>query len=195
MKKISPIVFSMSLIVAGAGMAAAQDAASTPPKVLQITREWVKPGKTGAIHDKSETAFVAASNRGKLQGHYVALNSMTGKARALYLFRYPSFDAMEQDQKIINKSAALTADFDRAAANDGDLLDGIHGQGADGVDRQEVALGAVARRRDDHLQGGGFGCHVSSLSSAGGGGDRSPSKVRAALCHACGNPARVAEQR
>jgi hypothetical protein len=129
MKKIrfsvSPILMGMSLAVAGGALAAAQDAAPTPPKVLQITREWIKPGKTGAVHDASEAAFVSTSSRANLQGHYVALNSISGKARALYVYRYPSFAAMEADQKLIEKSPALTADFDRAASSDGELLDGI----------------------------------------------------------------------
>lgn len=122
--RISPILLGMSLALAGGVLAAAQDAAPTPPKVLQITREWIKPGKGGAVHDKSEAAFVSASTRAKLQGHYLALNSMSGKSRALYMFRYPSFAAMEEDQKIIDKSAALTADFDRAVMADGELLEG-----------------------------------------------------------------------
>src|SRR5579863_8511056 len=125
MNNIRMLLLGMSLAVAGSAFAAAQDAAPAPPNVLQITREWVKPGKTGAIHDKSEAAFLAASSRGKLQGHYIAVNSISGKARALYMFRYPSFAAMEQDQKIIDKSATLTAEFDRAAVADGELLDGI----------------------------------------------------------------------
>jgi hypothetical protein len=122
---VSPILMGMSLAVAGGVLAAAQDAAPTPPKVLEITREWIKPGKTGAVHDASEAAFVSASSRANLQGHHVALNSISGKARALYVYRYPSFAAMEADQKVIDKSAALTADFDRAASSDGELLDGI----------------------------------------------------------------------
>jgi hypothetical protein len=124
MPRISPILMAMSLAAAGGTLAAAQDAAPTPPKVLQITREWVKPGKAGAVHDKSEAAFVSASTRAKLQGHYIALNSISGKSRALYMFRFPSFAAMEEDQKIVDKNAALTAEFDRAVVADGELLEG-----------------------------------------------------------------------
>ena len=121
--RISPILMGMFL-AAGGSLASAQDATPTPPKVLQITREWLKPGKTGAVHDASEAAFVAAASRGKLLGHYVALNSISGKARALFMFRYPSFAAMEEDQRIIDKSPALTAEFERAVSADGELLEG-----------------------------------------------------------------------
>jgi hypothetical protein len=126
MKNIGPILLGMSLALAGGSMTAAQpDAPTGLPKVLQITREWVKPGKGGAAHDKSEAAFVAAMNRAKLQGHYVALNSMSGKSRALYITRYPSFEVWENDNKTVEKNTALTADLDRALTADGELLDGL----------------------------------------------------------------------
>jgi hypothetical protein len=123
MKNTRMMLLGMSLAVAGNALAAAQEAAPTPPKVIAIAREWVKPGKGGMVHDKSEAQFVAASARAKLQGHYIALNAMTGKQRALYMFRYPSFDAWEQDNKIIDKSPALTAEFDRLFMADGELLE------------------------------------------------------------------------
>ena len=125
MSRTRYMLFGMSLALAGGAFAAAQDATSTPPKVISIVREWLKPGKSGMAHDKTEAAFVAATNRAKLQGHYVALNSMSGKSRALYITRYPSFEAWEKDNKTVDKSTALTAEFDHASMADGELLDGI----------------------------------------------------------------------
>lgn len=119
--RISPIVFGLSLAAASGFIAAAQDAVA-PPKVIQLQREFIKPGKAGAAHDKSEANFVAAMNHGKLQGHYVALNSMSGRTRALFLTGYPSFAAWEADNKIVDKSAALTAELDHALTVDGELL-------------------------------------------------------------------------
>lgn len=95
-----------------------------PPAVIQLTREWLKPGKAGMMHDKTEAAFVATMNKSKLQGHYVALNSMTGKARALYMTRYPSFEAWENDNKLVEKNPSLAGELDREAVADGELLDG-----------------------------------------------------------------------
>src|SRR5260370_38932899 len=105
MKMISPMLLGMSIALAGGTIGAAEDAAPTPAKVIQITREWVKPGKTGMVHDKSEAAFVSLMNKAKLEGHYVALNSMSGKSRALYITRYPSFEAWEKDNRTMEKSA------------------------------------------------------------------------------------------
>lgn len=121
--KLTPILFGLSLAAVSTGIAVAQD--MKPPAIIQITREWIKPGKNGAVHDKSEATFVSAMTRAKIQGHYVALNSMSGKSRALYITRYDSFAAWENDNKAIDKNASLSAELDRAAMADGELLDGL----------------------------------------------------------------------
>ena len=123
--KLRPIL-CLSLLAAGAGIAVAQDSSEMkPPAVIQINREWLKPGKSGAVHDRSEAAFVTLMNKGKLQGHYIALNSMSGKPRALYMTRYPSFEAWETDNKIFEKNASLGAELDRAISSDSELLEGM----------------------------------------------------------------------
>ncbi len=124
--RIKAILFGVSLAAASGLLAVAQDAV-TPPKVIQLQREFIKPGKAGAIHDRSEANFVAAMNHGKLQGHYVALNSITGKLRALFLVGYPTFAALEADNQLIDKSAALTAELDHALTIDGELLSDYDG--------------------------------------------------------------------
>jgi hypothetical protein len=127
MKNFSPLALAMSLSIAAGTIAAAQDkpAATALPNVLQITREFTKPGKGGAMHDKSEGAFVQAMTRAKEPTHYLALNSLSGKNRALYLTWYASFDAWEKDQKWVEKDAALSADLERAAVADGELLESM----------------------------------------------------------------------
>ena len=119
--RITPVLLGLSLAAAAGLPAVAQDAV-TPPKVIQLQREFIKPGKAGAVHDRSEANFVAAMNRGKLQGHYVALNSMSGRSRAIFIVGYPSFAAWEADNKIVDKSPSLTAELDRALMTDGELL-------------------------------------------------------------------------
>lgn len=128
MNKISPLAFAMSVLIAAGTFAGAQDtpAASSPwPNVLQITREFTKPGKGGALHDKSESAFVQAMTRAKEPTHYLALNSLSGKNRAIYLTWYASFDAWEKDMKSVDKNATLSAELERAAVADGELLDSM----------------------------------------------------------------------
>ena len=124
MKILSPVVLGLSLAVAGSTLAAAQDA-PTPFKVLQITREETKPYKGGAAHDKTESAFVQAMIKAKFPAHYIALNSMSGKSRSIYLTIYNSFAEWEKDNKLMDANAALTAEVERASTADGELLESV----------------------------------------------------------------------
>jgi hypothetical protein len=128
MNKISPILFGLSLAVAGSSMAAAQQASSAStrvPKVIQLTREFVKAGKAGAAHDKTESAFVQAMAEAKSPTHYTAICSLSGKSRCLYLTGYPSFDAWQKDTEAVAKNKDLSAKLDEAMVADGDLLDSV----------------------------------------------------------------------
>jgi hypothetical protein len=123
--KISLILLGLSLAVTGSSIAVAQDALAKPSAVIQINREFLKPGKSGLQHDKTEAAFVSLLKKSKLQGRYIALNSMSGKSRALYISRYPTFAAWEADNKLVDKDSALSEGLDRAAEADGELLDSL----------------------------------------------------------------------
>jgi hypothetical protein len=124
MKKINPILLGLSLAVVGASLAAAQ-ATMSLPKVLQITREYTKPYKGGAAHDKTESAFVEANRRAKFPAYYVASNSLSGKARALYLTQYDSFETWGKDNDLVDKNKVLAAEFERAGIADGELLESV----------------------------------------------------------------------
>lgn len=124
MKTARLTLLALSFAVTAGVFAGAQDTAAMP-KVLQITREFLKPGKAGMIHDRSESAFVQAMARAKWPTHYVALTSMSGKLRALYLTTYPSFDAWQKDDDAVEKNTALSSELDRLENADGELLDGM----------------------------------------------------------------------
>lgn len=110
------------LICGVIGVAQEMSGVMPPPKVLSIFREFVKPGKTGAPHEKAESAFVQAMARAKWPTHYFAATSVTGRSRALFFTPYESFDAWEKDNLAVQKNAALSAVLDRASVNDGELL-------------------------------------------------------------------------
>ena len=97
----------------------------TPPKVLTITREFVKPGKTGSTHDKAESAFVKAMTAAKSPTHYLGLDSLSGKLRSLFLTGYDSFDAWEKDQQAQQKDPVLGPALERALIADAPLLDAV----------------------------------------------------------------------
>ncbi len=71
MKQFSRLLLGFSLVGTCASLAAAPEkpaAAAALPKVLTISREFVKAGKAGMVHDKAESAFVDAMARAKWPG-------------------------------------------------------------------------------------------------------------------------------
>jgi hypothetical protein len=122
MQKLARVGFVVVLVLGG--MAAAQEAMNDhqPPKVLQVIREFTKPGRAGAIHEKSESAFVQAFARAKWPTHYIAATSLSGKNRTLFFVGYDSFAAWEKDAMAQQANTQLTSALDRASMADGDLL-------------------------------------------------------------------------
>ena len=95
-----------------------------PPNVLVIHREYLKPGKGGQLHERSESAFVHALADAKSPSHYFALDSLSGPSRSLFLFSYDSFADWEKQTAATSSNAALGAKLDQASLMDGDLLTG-----------------------------------------------------------------------
>lgn len=125
MRRVTSALLGLSLASTGVVLAAAQEQqmqASGPPKILEIQREFLKPGKAGVIHDRSEANFVQAFAHAKWPTHYVALNSVSGPSRALFLVGYPSFEAWQKDEDATMKDTALSASLERSEESDGDLL-------------------------------------------------------------------------
>ena len=104
--------------------AAAQQSASElpPPKVLVAVVEELKPGKGGAVHEKTESAYHRALKENKSNTHYLALNAISGPPRALFLYRYDSFAAMEKQHMADYSNSTLATALDTADVADGDLL-------------------------------------------------------------------------
>lgn len=126
MKALSGLFVGFMLTSALVGSVAAQDQApgtAAHSRVLVIQREFVKPGKSGAVHEKAESAFVQAMARAKWPTHYLAMQSMSGKSRVLFFTAYDSYEAWEKDAQAVDKNAALSAALDRASEADGALLD------------------------------------------------------------------------
>jgi hypothetical protein len=126
MKRIAGAILALVVLplFGLSGIAVGQDepASHMPPKVLTATREYTKPGKTSTQHEKTESAFVQAAMRANWPTHYLAVESLSGKARALFFTGYDSFEAWGKDLLATEKNTTLSAALDRAYAADGDLL-------------------------------------------------------------------------
>jgi hypothetical protein len=124
MKKLTGELLGVLLLVGGVGSVAAQDTSEVPPppKVIALYREYLKPGKAGTMHEKSESAFVQAVTKAKVPTNYLAVDSISGRPRSLFLFPYDSFDGIEKDYMNTQKNPALAAALDHAMVTDGELL-------------------------------------------------------------------------
>ena len=130
MKRISGLLTGMCVTIAGlagglsVGFAqTTSDGDTSPPKVLVIQREMLKPGRAGNTHVKTESAFVQAMTAAKWPTHYFGMESMSGVSRALFFSGYASFGDWEKDNLAMSKNATLTAAMDHASFVDGEQLD------------------------------------------------------------------------
>jgi hypothetical protein len=113
-----PLLLSAALITPT--RLVAQDEMHDSTKVLVINREFTKPGRDGSTHEATEAAYIRAVLANKGTFHYIALNSVTGTSRALFVSAYPSLEAVEAERK--SMSAALNTALDKANVADGEQL-------------------------------------------------------------------------
>jgi hypothetical protein len=122
MKRNLLTVLAVWLVLSAALPALAQEGA--PPKVIQIFREEVKPGK-GAAHEKVEVGWPRAFAKANSPTHYLALTSVSGPTEAWFIAGYDSLAAWEKDTQNNDKNPALSAELQRLSAEDGDLLSSV----------------------------------------------------------------------
>jgi hypothetical protein len=128
MSKFSPLVPLALLLVAPCStlVQAQEPVSGSPPKVLQIFVESVKPGK-GAAHEKVEVGWPQAFRKAKWPSHYLAMTSMTGPSEAWFLTGYDSYASWEADQKHMEQTPSLSRELERLSLRDGELLSGTRG--------------------------------------------------------------------
>ncbi len=100
---------------------APQNAASGPPKLIQIYREVLKPGRV-PLHEKSETQYANALYKANYPYYQLALTSISGPDRALFITAGNTYADLQKGQEFIRKDVALRTELDRFAPSDGDLL-------------------------------------------------------------------------
>lgn len=105
------------------GAASAQKAPDlSPPNVLVIQQEMLKPGKSGLAHQKTESAFVQAMTNAKSPVHYFAADSMSGPSRSLFFMGLDSLADWQKSMEPLMTDSTLGAAFDSAMQADGKLL-------------------------------------------------------------------------
>jgi quinol monooxygenase YgiN len=135
MKKILVCVVLFISAVFIPVVTSAQEAAPTPPpKYIQIFREEVKPGKTGA-HAKNEARYASLFKKSNAISNYTAMVSVAGPNEAWFITRYDSFAAWEKDVNASDTNPMLQAEQPQLDAADGELL--------------SRSSGIIARYRED----------------------------------------------
>lgn len=122
--RFTKYLLGMLLLLGIQGVVAQE--ATAPPKVLSVIREFLKPGKAGMAHERTESAFVQAFRRAKWPTHYFAVDSLSGKPRSLFFVGYDSFEAWEKDVNATQKDSTLSSALDRATEADGELLSEVN---------------------------------------------------------------------
>ena len=89
-----------------------------PPAIMQIVIETVKEGRSPA-HEKVESDWAAAFRRRQMP-HQLALTSMSGAPEAWFLIGFPSFAAVEVNDKTFRKPG-IKEEMDALDARDGEL--------------------------------------------------------------------------
>ena len=125
MNRLTGLLLGSSFLLGCLAVGVAQEATQPPPKVLTIIREFVKPGRSGSMHEKTESAFVKAFTDAKWPEHYLAVDSMSGTPRSLFLVGYDSFAAWEKDTQDTMKNSALSTGLEHATAADSELLSSL----------------------------------------------------------------------
>jgi hypothetical protein len=123
MRAFNAVIALSSFLSALALGAETQTARMGPPKVLQIAREQVKPGKN-ALHEKVEAGWARVYANADWRTHWLGVTSLTGPNEAWFLIGFDSFAAWEKDNHDMQKTPALKAQSEQLYQKDGELLSG-----------------------------------------------------------------------
>jgi hypothetical protein len=107
-------VFFVTVFQAGAQEAPAL------PKVLRIFREEVKQGR-GAAHEKTEASFVKMFTKYKYPVYSIGCDVLAGPTEAWFFEAHDSFKSIQNAETMIEKNAAIKADFASLDSMDGEL--------------------------------------------------------------------------
>ncbi len=98
----------LGVLMLPAAASAAEQVPTTPPPVLVISREEIKPGSMGA-HEKQVTSYLALFNKANVGGYRLGMVPVSGDDnQVLYLERYQSFADLEANRKKFDETFATS---------------------------------------------------------------------------------------
>jgi hypothetical protein len=99
------------LALAGSLAAQAQTPPVPPPNILNIETNNIKPYQ-GGPYDNVASEYPALSKQLKDPTHFVVMEALTGSPRAIYLYGYDSYEALQKNEEWELGNAAIDAKFD-----------------------------------------------------------------------------------
>ena len=118
-------VAGLSLALAGSLAAPAQTPAVPPPNILNIETNNIKPYQDGP-YDKVASEYPALSQQLKDPTHFVGMEALTGSPRALFLFGYDSYEALQKNEEWMLGDEAADAKFDALDARQAPNVSEVH---------------------------------------------------------------------
>jgi hypothetical protein len=109
------------LVIPGGAQTSSSTAENTPPVLLQIEREEVRPGKAAA-HAATEAAWAAAYVKAQSPVQWLGMTTISGPAEAWFLTAHESFAELEKNDASVEANPALRSERDKMSAADGELL-------------------------------------------------------------------------
>lgn len=125
MKKWLYSIAGFCFAFAGSLAAQTQAPAISPPNILSIESDDIKAYET-APYDKVAAEYPAVSEQYKDDVHYLAIESMSGPPRAMYLLRFDSFEEMQKETEKFMGNAAMHAKFSALDAREAPYVSEVH---------------------------------------------------------------------
>ncbi|MGD0221457.1 MAG: hypothetical protein ABSF71_03905 [Terriglobia bacterium] len=125
MKKWLCSIAGLSLALAGSLAAQAQTPAVPPPNILNIQTDNIKPYEDGP-YDKFASESAVLSEQLKDPTHVLAMESLTGSPRAIYLSGFDSFEELQKNEEWLLGDAATDAKFDALDAREAPYVAEVH---------------------------------------------------------------------
>jgi hypothetical protein len=125
MKKWFCSVAGLSLALAGTLAAQAQTPAVPPPNILNVETISIKPYTDGP-YDKVASEYPALAKQLKDPMHVLAMESLTGAPRAIYLSGFDSFEALEKNEEWVPGDAAAEDKIEALDAREALYISEVH---------------------------------------------------------------------